>query len=37
MNTVVGSVLEATDEQAAEKAKVNVNNAMNNLKSVIDS
>lgn len=28
MNTVVGSVLEATDEQAAEKAKVNVNNAM---------
>lgn len=37
MNTVIGSVLEATDEQAAEKAKVNVNNAMNNLKSVIDS
>ena len=33
----MGSVLEATDEQAAEKAKVNVNNAMNNLKSVIDS
>ena len=37
MNTVVGSVLEATDDQAAEKAKVNVNNAMNNLKSAIDS
>ncbi len=37
MNTVIGSVLESTDEQAAEKAKVNVNNAMNNLKSVIDS
>lgn len=37
MNTVVGSVLESTDEQAAEKAKVNVNNAMNNLKSAIDS
>ena len=37
MNTVIGSVLESTDEQAAEKAKVNVNNAMNNLKNVIDS
>ena len=37
MNTVVGSVLEATDDQAAEKARVNVNNAMNNLKSAIDS
>lgn len=37
MNTVVGSVLESTDEQAAEKAKVNVNNAMNNMKSAIDS
>ena len=37
MNTVIGSVLESTDEQAAEKAKINVNNAMNNLKNVIDS
>ena len=37
MNTVIGSVLESTDEQAAEKTKVNVNNAMNNLKNVIDS
>lgn len=37
MNTVIGSVLESTDEQAAEKAKVNVNKAMNNLKNVIDS
>lgn len=37
MNTVIGSVLESTDEQAAEKAKVNINNAMNNLKNVIDS
>ena len=37
MNTVIGSVLESTDEQAAEKAKVNVNNVMNNLKNVIDS
>lgn len=37
MNTVIGSVLESTDEQAAEKAKVNVNNAMNSLKNVIDS
>lgn len=37
MNTVVGSVLESTDEQAAEKARVNVNNAMNNMRSVIDS
>lgn len=37
MNTIVGSVLESTDDQAAEKAKVNVNNAMNNLKSAIDS
>ena len=37
MNTVVGSVLESTDDLAAEKAKVNVNNAMNNLKSAIDS
>lgn len=37
MNTVIGSALESTDEQAAEKAKVNVNNAMNNLKNVIDS
>ena len=37
MNTVIGSVLESIDEQAAEKAKVNVNNAMNNLKNVIDS
>lgn len=37
MNTVIGGVLESTDEQAAEKAKVNVNNAMNNLKNVIDS
>lgn len=37
MNTVIGSVLESTDEQAAEKAKVNFNNAMNNLKNVIDS
>lgn len=37
MNTVVGSVLEATDEQVAERAKVNVNNAMNNMKSAIDS
>lgn len=37
MNKVIGSVLESTDEQAAEKAKVNVNNAMNNLKNVIDS
>ena len=37
MNTVVGSVLESTDDQAAEKAKVNVNNAMNNMKSAIDS
>lgn len=37
MNTVIGSVLESTDEQAAEKAKVNVNNATNNLKNVIDS
>lgn len=37
MNTVIGSVLESTDEQAAEKAKVNVNNAMNNLKNVIGS
>lgn len=37
MNTIIGSVLESTDEQAAEKAKVNVNKAMNNLKNVIDS
>ena len=37
MNTVVGSVLESTEEQAAEKAKGNVNNAMNNMKSAIDS
>ncbi len=37
MNTVIGSVLESIDEQAAEKAKINVNNAMNNLKNVIDS
>lgn len=37
MNTIIGSVLESTDEQAAEKAKINVNNAMNNLKNVIDS
>lgn len=37
MNTVVGSVLEATDEQVAERAKVNVNTAMNNMKSAIDS
>ena len=37
MNTIVGSVLESTDDQEAERAKVNVNNAMNNLKSAIDS
>lgn len=37
MNTVVGSVLESTDDKAAENAKVNVNNAMNNLRSAIDS
>ena len=37
MNTVVGSVLEATEDQAAEKTKANVNNVMNNLKSAIDS
>ena len=37
MNTVIGSVLEATGDQAAEQARVDVNSAMNNLRSAIDS
>lgn len=37
INSVVGSVLESTNDLAAEKAKQNVTQAMNNVKTVVDS